>query len=708
MNAAATSALHVTPSSTASLAAVGPLPWRLVLEPSSAEGETAQPALTIPRLPVTLGRDTQALNSTQIDGTLYKRLSRRHARLYVKKATLYVEDLTSTNGTWVNGKKLKAGASRRLRDGDTLVFGACDEFSYTVRLYSLTPAPTPRNDPAPAPAPVATVYISAGDDFLNLFCAAAPRSPGTGDARPTAPARPRPARKSRLFFTELAHVFGDNRRTRYKRSSSLLLVLGLVGAFAGYVYHHGIPERELRALLEQDRYAEALTAAGRYLQEQPTDHTLTTLAAEALLQATVPDWLATLETGDFAALTPQLAAAEPHAAVIDGGRTLLELLTWIGEMDSFFHARGGMDAPIVLFRDELRITALLAGWDSNPEFPPLLLRILDLIPAFDAVQTRTMSRLRQLRSEQALYLGAIEEFKQALTAQIMAGDSAALSATLADFSGKYRKISGLDDVRADVLLFAALSTAVATHDPLGSRRVLETTFRTPLFRQQVERWLAGKLPPRWVLDDYAAVQNDWRAGDSDRALNRLQVLTRQPWGEAATRWQNRYQQTLAAYADVQAAQGTDAYGDKLLAFYATLQTGMDAYFLNRLAADYPQYRTQALNAAAAADQQADATWNAYRSAGGISGLLRLEQTVSATFEKRADLLTQAYDHSRRAAQTYALTQTAPPVASLQLATLIRNEIQQQQRALDELRLVVPAAQVDAKQALLPRLEETAP
>lgn len=713
MNAASTSVLHVTPSSTASLAAVGPLPWRLVLEPTAAEGTSPQPALTIPRLPVTLGRDTQALNSTQIDGTLYKRLSRRHARLFVKKATLYVEDLNSTNGTWINGKKLKTGASKRLRDGDTLVFGACDHFTYTVRLHSLptptTAAATALNATVPAaPAPAATVYISAGDDFLNLFCSEASPSPAARNERPTVPARSRPARKSRLFLAEFAQVFGDNRRTRLRRSGGLLLALGLLSAFAVGVYRNGIPERDVRALLAQARYPEALAAAERYLGERPTDVALATLAADALVLDTVPVWLKTLETGDFVTLDRQLASTGQHAALINDGHTLLELLTWIGEMEQFFRERGGMDAPIVLFKDELRIEALLAGWDRNSDFPPLLRRVLDQVPAFDALHTRTMSHLRQLRSEQALYLGAIADVKQTLTTQIMAGDSAALSATLDEFAGKYRKISGLADLRADTLLFTALSTAISRHNPFATRRVLQSTFRTPLFRRQVERWLPSQLPPRWVLDDYAAAQMAWEAGQSARALERLQLLTRQPWGETATQLHNHYRQTLDAYTAVQALRGQAGYGDKLLAFYATLQADTDRYFLDQLADDYRQSRTAALNTATAGFQQAQKSWSAYRSAGGIGGLLRLEQTLSDTFRKRAALLTQAYDHAQQAKQAYTLAQTALPTASAQLYTDILNEIKQQSRSLDELRLVVSAAHVDAKQALLPRLEETAP
>ena len=48
-------------------------------------------------------------------------VSRRHARLSVTDATVMLEDLGSTNGTFVNGRKVDAAA---LRDGDRLTFGS--------------------------------------------------------------------------------------------------------------------------------------------------------------------------------------------------------------------------------------------------------------------------------------------------------------------------------------------------------------------------------------------------------------------------------------------------------------------------------------------------------------------------------------------------------------------------------------------------------
>jgi len=56
----------------------------------------------------------------------YDRLSRRHAEIKLVNGTLMVKDLESSNGTFVNGKRVD---SVRLMPGDTLAF---DKLSFTV------------------------------------------------------------------------------------------------------------------------------------------------------------------------------------------------------------------------------------------------------------------------------------------------------------------------------------------------------------------------------------------------------------------------------------------------------------------------------------------------------------------------------------------------------------------------------------------------
>ena len=57
------------------------------------------------------------------DGGLEQGVSRRHARIYTRDGTCFVEDLDSTNGTFLNDERVTPYLPYAFRDGDMLMFG---------------------------------------------------------------------------------------------------------------------------------------------------------------------------------------------------------------------------------------------------------------------------------------------------------------------------------------------------------------------------------------------------------------------------------------------------------------------------------------------------------------------------------------------------------------------------------------------------------
>lgn len=77
------------------------------------------PAIPLDRLPGIIGRKPEEVDYV-VPGN---GVSRRHVMLFQSGEELYAEDLASTNGTYINGIRLKAGEPKRLKAGDQLFIG---------------------------------------------------------------------------------------------------------------------------------------------------------------------------------------------------------------------------------------------------------------------------------------------------------------------------------------------------------------------------------------------------------------------------------------------------------------------------------------------------------------------------------------------------------------------------------------------------------
>jgi predicted component of type VI protein secretion system len=131
-------------------------------------GKTNHPEYILTDRPITLGRE--AINDVVLGDP---EISRRHARIFYQDGTYYLEDLGSTNGTFINGRRVHAPSP--LQDEDMLEFGesirlqffrsgVMDQDQVTSPVIELEARPSDRpgptrplpGDPPPPPALPAT------------------------------------------------------------------------------------------------------------------------------------------------------------------------------------------------------------------------------------------------------------------------------------------------------------------------------------------------------------------------------------------------------------------------------------------------------------------------------------------------------------------------------------------------------------------------
>ncbi|MGN6809212.1 MAG: FHA domain-containing protein [Trinickia sp.] len=469
-------------------------------------------------------------------------LSRRHAHVFAEHGEIFVEDLGSTNGTFVEGTRLEERAVR-LEDGALLAFGG-DHFAYRVGIRrgsiadptltqmqaqarTQTEAPAQaaeRAEPAnaqsaavPMAMPLAdmdrTTFIAAPHSFLDIFCV---DPAGTGEdevshgtAASQSSGAPREAPRHRgaiaTFIDELAIALGGNAAPDMRRIGRWgAVALALICALAATLYLRGSPQRDMRALMSAGRFDAAAQLANGYLARHPGDTAFEAAGTEALIKAKVPGWLAALKGNAFDRARALAADMQGLASHNREAAPLVAELVWMGELESFWMGRGGSDAPIRIYRDEVPITSLIARWNDDPnEHQRALEQIVSYLPAFGEPYADALSHLRQLQTDDSVYVAALERLKAAIEAALNDARTDrldALPAMIDDYGERYPRLAGLALVRDDLRAYRQIeSDARAGRAQAAAEELASIHFATPPFQARIPKLRAlSAAAPRSV------------------------------------------------------------------------------------------------------------------------------------------------------------------------------------------------------------------
>jgi pSer/pThr/pTyr-binding forkhead associated (FHA) protein len=646
-------------------------------------------------------------------------ISRRHAHVFVKGATPFIEDLGSTNGTFVGGKRLDEHAVV-LEDGVLVGLGG-SHFVYKVSLETArvpeagqtTAPPAAPAAPADAGDPERTTFVVSAASFLDIFCIDQVPEPGEaaddGGAKAVADAGPEAARcrersRSAVFLSELTKALGGGGQTSVSRAfawgASFVAVLGIVAAG---MHLWGASEREIKDLLARGEYSRAARAAHQYLERHPGNAGIQALGVDALLKASVPTWLAQLKSGDFDGASAVLADMKRLGRHNPDARSLLGELEWLGNLERFVVRRGGIGAPIRIYGDEGEIREFLNQWNEDtPRRQRAFATISSLVPEFGDAYAGALSHLRRLQNDDSVYLAAIERLKGIISAELERDTPEALAAALREYAQKYPRLGGLDGVRRDLQQYLEIESETRARR-LGrfAGLLARVRFSTPPFQAKFRALASsGQFPPPEVVQSYGAVSGAWREGDTKRAFATLQALAAGPWADAVARDLEQKRAIVDGYAALQRVRSTPEYEERLLAFHGSLDPDEDIYFVRAIAADIGLHKDQALARARASRNRAEALWRQYRENGAIGGRQRLTAAVSSEFRTQAQLLSAATENADRGMRIHAQLRVDHPGQWTRVQKEIRTEAELQKRALLDLRNVLEPEVLKAKLALL--------
>ena len=703
-----------------------PAARRLVLRPAGPSALSEPVVVT--QFPFVLGRDSPpAADAPQ------RFLSRQHACLVLRGGQPHLMDLASTNGTWVDGDKLLALEERLLRDGGTVSFGS-PALAFTVHLeqgfaptgLGSEPAKEESAPTADADGFPGTLYIQAGRPFLDALCEHKHGADGEGADAPdgspggsgqgsqsgkqalsTRTGRPPRWRKAAVFVTELKRAFVDDQARRSRR---IWLVPGLMGAVLAVAvggYLHQAPEREIRVLIKAGDYQQAIQRANGYLQGDPDDTGVVALAEEALVRHLVPTWQRDLAQRRYSVARAELAAAvEPHRGQVEGAG-VKELLHWVTDLDEFWSHRGGSEAPIQLFDHEIAMANLLQRWNQNgAAFHHLLVWIQNQVPAFDRVHVHTLSQLRVLRNEGSVHLEAIAKLKTTIAKRVAADQVAELKPVLQSFGQTYPRVRGLDGLQADLDALLAIREKVAVQDLAALVSAHGHRFQTPVFAEHGSLWLQSHLPPKALLAAYDQARQHWLAGHTNEAIAILAQIDDPHWGQVIADKLEHYRAVAAGYAALRVGVPAARSRDRILGFHRSLDPSEDRYYLQMIKDQVEAQRDSALAEARQLFAQAREHWQSYRSAGAISGLMRLESTLTETFQERTQQMAEAFRCAALAGRLYTLLGLEPAADEQSLFVNVVTEVSRQRQWLQDLHLVLDPALLEQKLELMPTIEES--
>jgi pSer/pThr/pTyr-binding forkhead associated (FHA) protein len=735
---------------------------RLTLAP--VDSGSGIEAIRIERFPFLIARIDNAFEQyKERFPDALRKLSRRHAVIALKGDQVYIEDLESSNGTFIGGKRLDERA-QRLADGDTVMFGS-EHFCYRVRVESdseatrlaetlmvgpgqtvvsaanadapvaasrsapaaasaATPSAASASTPAAAsqsaPAPEAsdqspesgnrTRFVSSADSFINVFCAEDEPDPAADAAHAAedtarVPAVKAPAGILQRMWGAFRGDAGFDRRVAWATVGALafLVVAGLSAFLIGF------DRREIRSLLDDGKYEASALAANRYLKKHPDDVDAAAWGQEALAKAVAPTWAGLIEKKRFDEAADYLQKQKQAHAFNRRGQEMIALLSWAGKVEAHMAERGGATAPVVMFRDEEPIRALVAEWDSDSSrHQQLMDQLVTQAPAFESVHSQVFGNLRELRTQNSLYVKAMDELKIALGKALRDSDREEVNRLINEFAASYPRVGGLDALKHDVAQYDTLVRLVDDKELQEVVRLSRTVkFRTPIFEDYVGGWLASTLPPADIVAKYAAAADAWRSGKGDEAIAMLEPLTDQPWGEVAAGQIERYRKIGADYETLLASKGGARYWDNLLALWGSLRPQEDEYVLRQLQPDFIAHKEEMLPRLEESYRRVRTSWDAYQRAGGIPGVIRVEGHVSAKFTEQARRLSSAYEEITSGAQTYQLLQVMRPPDWQALEEQVVSEAQRQRRWLQDLSIVLEPTLLKAKLDLLPQLPEQA-
>lgn len=681
-------------------------PVRIALTPEANRG-TLEP-IVISRFPFLINKHSDVFaRYKEILPEQLSFISRRHAHFFLRDGAVYIEDLGSTNGTFVSGTQLEEHAMQ-LEDGDTVAFGG-EHFVYRVHILESAAEGTTELPESLEGVDNAdrTIFIDSPTSFVDIYVGSQQsQEEASADEQAEAEVdevrkqpRTRAGRGLRLAGEMKRSLFGETAI----RPGTVRAVLGIVliaAAGGGWYYWSGTELRGIARSLTEGEYLEAVTAADAYLAAHPEAREVRSMATEALIKHVVPEWIThlRLEAFDEAdALVENARALGEHNPDDDD---MLDVLAWRTRASRFLTTRQASMSLNSSLEDGAIPAELIDWWESDTRgHTRELLALSDLVPEFRRVREEIFSDVRQLHAlqrEQRPMHEFVESLREALNRREVD--------EIRRLIDEFHETDTLDPSRSlsqDAARMEEVFQLLASERWLDAYDLLsDTTFLTLPFARHAEAMIGRDVPDAETVARYREAQTAWRDGDTNTALAVLESLAGQQWGSEARKISTRYRGLLEGYDALLADRGRPGFDERFFAYYERLDPDTDRHLADQLHGELAAASGRLSKQLQSDLEAAESAWQRYGGREGIPMELRMEERVSEAFKARAAALGDAHAAVAAAGQKYVWLDRTPSDAWRALNAAVCEEIDDQRHAVEGLVLLGPAVR-EQKLALMP-------
>jgi pSer/pThr/pTyr-binding forkhead associated (FHA) protein len=625
-------------------------------------------------------------------------MSRHHAHIFLRNDELYVEDLGSTNGTYVSGRKLDERA-RLLKDGDTIALGS-DRLVYAVHLLRSAESGATQV-PSGIEAvdnPTRTIFVDSPTSFLDVYFVGDRRDGHEAEQSSSengsgTPASGKGAGGGPGLLTELSRSFFGG--AVFGRTARRALAGGVVAAAAvvGLWYWQGREVRAIEAAMAREDYAQAVVLAQSYLAERPDSPAIRELATRGAVLLWVPTWMSQLREkqhdGAAATVDDAVEAVRGNPEAL----TAMELLGWSTDVRALLSGGPAGDDINALIERARGVSNLLDWWQGNSwSHARTLDRIAAAMPEFQDAREQIYSDVRQLRSE-ALDYRPLIELNQRLSDALKANELNRAGRLISEFIDAHPQFPDSVALAQDLARLQRLNAHIEAERWLdGYRQLQGEAFTTAPFADYGNELGERLLPDAATIARLEDVKRLWHEGEMEGALAQLETLSRGRWANIGGDLEQRYRRLLAGYQSLQISRGEQDYAESLFAYYGTLRESEDGFLLAQLEQEFLDHADAAVRRSGAYLDEAEAAWLSYQRGGGIQPEHRMQERVSADFSALAGALKQAVGALRRCQRIHRQVSRTLPPGWAELEEQVSREVAFQRGQLQSLAFHEPAVQ----------------